>query len=74
MRLARIGPVGAERPVVLQDGRAYALDPLTADIDGAFLAGDGIEATRRGLRSGHLAEVPGPSMHDSGRRSHDRAP
>ncbi|KRE67526.1 hypothetical protein ASG92_14595 [Arthrobacter sp. Soil736] len=38
MRLMRIGPAGAEIPVVLDDeGRAYDLRPVTRDIDGDFL-------------------------------------
>ena len=38
MRLMRIGPAGAEVPVVLDDeGRAYDLRPVTRDIDGDFL-------------------------------------
>jgi 2-keto-4-pentenoate hydratase/2-oxohepta-3-ene-1,7-dioic acid hydratase in catechol pathway len=41
MRLARIGAPGAERPVVVEpDGRLRDLTSITADIDGAFLAGD----------------------------------
>ncbi|MCX4687725.1 fumarylacetoacetate hydrolase family protein [Kitasatospora purpeofusca] len=40
MKLLRVGPPGAERPVVLdQDGTAYDLSGVTADIDGGFLAG-----------------------------------
>ncbi len=39
MKLLRVGPPGAERPVVLgPDGTAYELSGRTADIDGAFLA------------------------------------
>ncbi|MFI1520488.1 fumarylacetoacetate hydrolase family protein [Kitasatospora cineracea] len=40
MKLLRVGPAGAERPVVLApDGTARDLRPLTPDLDGAFLAG-----------------------------------
>jgi 2-keto-4-pentenoate hydratase/2-oxohepta-3-ene-1,7-dioic acid hydratase in catechol pathway len=40
MRLARVGPPGAERPVVVgSDGRLLDLTSLTQDIDGAFLSG-----------------------------------
>ncbi|WP_344502296.1 fumarylacetoacetate hydrolase family protein [Dactylosporangium maewongense] len=50
MRLARLGPSGAERPVVLDaEGRARSLEGLTADIDGAFLAADGIARVRDAL-------------------------
>ncbi len=57
MELRRIGAVGAERPVALQDGTAYDLTPLTADIDGAFLAGDGIARTRQALADGSLPTI-----------------
>ncbi|MDH6575638.1 fumarylacetoacetate hydrolase family protein [Kitasatospora sp. MAP5-34] len=48
MKLLRVGPQGAERPVVLgQDGAAYDLSGRTSDIDGAFLASlDPAELTR----------------------------
>ncbi|MFG3050608.1 fumarylacetoacetate hydrolase family protein [Kitasatospora sp. NPDC048239] len=40
MKLLRVGPPGAERPIVLgQDGAAYDLSGRARDIDGAFLAG-----------------------------------
>jgi 2-keto-4-pentenoate hydratase/2-oxohepta-3-ene-1,7-dioic acid hydratase in catechol pathway len=43
MRLMRVGDVGAERPVLaLPDGTHRDLGGITADIDGAFLAADGI--------------------------------
>ncbi|WP_035798031.1 fumarylacetoacetate hydrolase family protein [Kitasatospora mediocidica] len=39
MKLLRVGPPGAERPVVLgPDGTAYELSGRTSDIDGAFLS------------------------------------
>ena len=39
MRLARVGPPGAERPVVVEaDGRLLDLTSRTADIDGDFLS------------------------------------
>jgi 2-keto-4-pentenoate hydratase/2-oxohepta-3-ene-1,7-dioic acid hydratase in catechol pathway len=51
----RVGAVGAERPVVLDDaGRAFGLSGLTADIDGAFLAADGITRVREALAAGDL--------------------
>lgn len=38
MRFARVGPPGAERPVVVAaDGTLLDLSPLTGDVDGAFL-------------------------------------
>ncbi|GAB1509458.1 fumarylacetoacetate hydrolase family protein [Actinophytocola sp. KF-1] len=55
MRLMRVGDVGAERPVVLDDGdRAFDLSGLTSDIDGAFLAADGIARARAALAAGEL--------------------
>ena len=62
MRLMRVGPVGAERPVVLDDGgRAFDLTGLTNDIDGAFLDGGGIARARAALAAGELppADVDG---------------
>lgn len=62
MRLMRVGAVGAERPVVLDDGgRAFDLSGLTNDIDGAFLDGDGIARARAALAAGELppADVDG---------------
>ena len=57
MKLARIGTPGQERPVV-HDGDGWRdLSPLTADIDGAFLAADGVARTREALAPGTLAEV-----------------
>ncbi|QKW17801.1 fumarylacetoacetate hydrolase family protein [Kitasatospora sp. NA04385] len=55
MKLLRVGPVGEEVPAVLdQDGRAFALSGLTGDIDGAFLASDGIGRVRAALAAGEL--------------------
>lgn len=58
MRLLRVGAAGHERPAVLDtDGTAYDLTPLTADIDGAFLAGGGVDRVRAALASGGLSPV-----------------
>lgn len=57
MKLARLGPVGSERPVVVHEGRTFDLGGLTADIDGAFLAADGLGQVRRALQEGSLPEV-----------------
>jgi 2-keto-4-pentenoate hydratase/2-oxohepta-3-ene-1,7-dioic acid hydratase in catechol pathway len=57
MQLRRLGPAGAERPVVVQDGTAYDLTSLTDDIDGAFLAGDGIARVRQALTDGSLPAI-----------------
>lgn len=55
MRLMRIGPAGAERPVVgTEDGMLYDLTGVTSDIDGAFLASDGMARVRELLAAGRL--------------------
>ncbi|MEU8373125.1 fumarylacetoacetate hydrolase family protein [Micromonospora sp. NPDC048894] len=69
MKLMRVGPAGAERPVLHSDGRHYDLSPLTTDIDAAFLASDGparVRAARdlpevdvTGLRVGPPVARPG---------------
>jgi 2-keto-4-pentenoate hydratase/2-oxohepta-3-ene-1,7-dioic acid hydratase in catechol pathway len=51
----RVGAPGAERPVVLDDqDQAFALEQ---EIDGAFLAADGIARTRTALDAGELAKT-----------------
>lgn len=57
MELLRLGPVGDERPFVRDEGVVYDLSPLTADIDGAFLAADGIARVRKALARGELSAV-----------------
>ncbi len=57
MNFARLGPVGSEIPVLQHDGASYDLRPITADIDGAFLAGGGIAAARAALEKGELPEL-----------------
>ncbi|WP_223854467.1 fumarylacetoacetate hydrolase family protein, partial [Microbispora bryophytorum] len=58
VKLLRVGPVGAERPCVLApDGRVLDVSSLTADIDGAFLAGGGVERVRSALAEGRLPEA-----------------
>ncbi|MDX3004002.1 fumarylacetoacetate hydrolase family protein [Kribbella solani] len=62
MELLRLGAVGEERPYVrAADGTVYDLTSLTADLDGAFLAADGIARTRTALEAGALpvAETAG---------------
>ncbi|MFD1717667.1 fumarylacetoacetate hydrolase family protein [Georgenia deserti] len=55
MKLMRVGAVGAERPVAVgEDEQAWDLTPLTADIDGAFLADGGIAKVRAALEAGDL--------------------
>lgn len=60
MKFARLGPIGQETPTVLVDGTYFDLTTITADIDGAFLAGTGPTAVRAALAAGSL-----PSLHDA---------
>ncbi|MFB2585434.1 fumarylacetoacetate hydrolase family protein [Herbiconiux liukaitaii] len=57
MKLQRRGPAGHELPAVLVDGTAYDLSPLTGDIDGAFLAGDGPARVQAALDAGELTAL-----------------
>lgn len=54
MRLLRLGPAGEERPAVEADGTTYDLTPVTGEIDGAFLASDGVARVRDALDAGRL--------------------
>ncbi|MFF1903104.1 fumarylacetoacetate hydrolase family protein [Kitasatospora sp. NPDC058218] len=55
MKLLRVGPPGAERPVALgQDGTAYDLSGRARDIDGAFLSGLDPDALARDAAAGLL--------------------
>lgn len=54
MRLLRLGPAGGERPAVEADGTTYDLTAVTDEIDGAFLAADGVARTREALDAGRL--------------------
>ena len=59
MTFARLGPLGAEVPVLQSEGRSYDLRSLTPDITGDFLAGGGIAAARAALGEGALPELDG---------------
>lgn len=59
MQLMRIGDRGSERPAVRgDDGTVYDLSSVTGDIDGAFLAGDGIARARAAVAEGGLPQIP----------------
>ena len=58
MKFARLGPVGAERPVLVADGRSYDLRGVTQDINGSFLANGGPQQAAAALTAGHLPEGP----------------
>ena len=57
MELMRLGPAGREKPAVRHDGTVYDLSGVTADIDGGFLAADGIAIVRRALAAHSLPEL-----------------
>ncbi|MDQ1544311.1 MAG: hypothetical protein QOK08_1949 [Actinomycetota bacterium] len=59
MAFARLGEVGGEIPVFQQDDQSYDLRSLTDDIDGAFLAGEGIAKTRAAFAAGKLPILDG---------------
>jgi 2-keto-4-pentenoate hydratase/2-oxohepta-3-ene-1,7-dioic acid hydratase in catechol pathway len=60
MRFRRLGEPGREIPVVIDgDGTAFDLSMVTADIDGAFLSGDGRERVAAALRHGSLPRLRG---------------
>ncbi|QAY58600.1 FAA hydrolase family protein [Microbacterium protaetiae] len=59
MRFARLGPHGHEVPVVVDGDRFLDLSSVTADIDGAFLAGDGIARARAAVASDSLPVLEG---------------
>jgi len=47
MHLLRLGEPGSERPALqADDGTTFDLGPLTRDVDGDFLATDGIARAR----------------------------
>lgn len=62
MKLRRLGPQGAEIPVVEDGGRYLRIDALTADIDGVFFAGGGLERVRAALAAGSLPELDGAAQ------------
>src|SRR5690242_10517890 len=58
VQLLRLGAPGSERPAVrTEEGVVHDLRPVTADIDGAFLAGDGLARVRTALNAGELPVV-----------------
>ncbi|MFD9893086.1 fumarylacetoacetate hydrolase family protein [Amycolatopsis sp. NPDC059027] len=57
MQLVRLGEPGSERPFVRAEGVLYELSGLTADIDGGFLAADGIARVATALKDGSLPQA-----------------
>lgn len=64
MKLLRLGIIGSERPAVLLDasegGGVRDLSGLTDDIDGAFLAADGIARVAAAVAAGSLPAIDDP--------------
>lgn len=62
IKLARLGERGKEEPAVVTtdsngDEKYFSLTPLTRDVDGVFLANEGISRTRQALSAGTLPEL-----------------
>ena len=76
MRLGRLGPLGAERPVLLDGDRVLDLSGVTPDIDGAFLGSGGLERARLAWEAGDLPVLPdvvGPAGRRAGRAARARS-
>jgi 2,4-didehydro-3-deoxy-L-rhamnonate hydrolase len=58
MKLARLGPSGAEIPALVTDSTTYDLRAVTPDIDSAFLARGGLAEVRSAAEAGSLPELP----------------
>jgi 2,4-diketo-3-deoxy-L-fuconate hydrolase len=59
MKLARLGPAGAEIPALVTDTTTYDLRGLTRDIDGGFLARGGVDQVRAAADAGSLPVLDG---------------
>jgi 2,4-diketo-3-deoxy-L-fuconate hydrolase len=57
MKLARLGPVGQEQPVVVTENATYDLSSVVFDLTGEFFAADGLERVRAALAAGTLPEI-----------------
>ena len=57
MKLARLGPSGAEIPALVTDSTTYDLRGITPDIDPAFLARGGLAEVRSAAEAGSLPEL-----------------
>jgi 2-keto-4-pentenoate hydratase/2-oxohepta-3-ene-1,7-dioic acid hydratase in catechol pathway len=63
MQLVRLGPTGAERPSVRDDeGQHWDLSSVTDDVDGDFLASDGVQHARDALAAGALPRLDGADL------------
>jgi len=59
MKFARLGPSGAEIPVLIEGERHLDLRPVTSDVNGDFLAGDFRARVEAARAAGELAELEG---------------
>ncbi|MEO6881407.1 MAG: fumarylacetoacetate hydrolase family protein [Mycobacteriaceae bacterium] len=57
MRLARLGALGSERPVILDGSRTLDASSVTADFDGEFFGSGGLDRLRTALADGSLPEA-----------------
>ena len=57
MRFLRIGAAGTEIPIVTDGETSWSLLPLTSDIDGEFLASDGLARAEAAALAGELPPV-----------------
>ncbi len=62
MHFMRVGPATHEIPVVVDQEITYDLRPVTADIDPAFLAADGLARARASVQAGDLPAVDTSNM------------
>jgi 2-keto-4-pentenoate hydratase/2-oxohepta-3-ene-1,7-dioic acid hydratase in catechol pathway len=61
LKFIRLGPLGSERPAVIDEqGAVRDLSGLTVDIDGAFLAAGGLDAAAQALAAGELPLLDDP--------------
>jgi 2,4-didehydro-3-deoxy-L-rhamnonate hydrolase len=61
MRIARLGPIGAETPALVTDDVTYDLSALTPDIDARFFESGGLSRVRAAFEAGEL-----PALADAG--------
>jgi 2-keto-4-pentenoate hydratase/2-oxohepta-3-ene-1,7-dioic acid hydratase in catechol pathway len=59
MKIARLGDRDSEIPVIQSDGRSFDLRSISARIDGAFFASDGITRSAAAYTAGDLPELVG---------------
>jgi hypothetical protein len=57
VKLAPLGPHGAEMPPLVAHSATHDLRALAADLDAAVFAGGGIESARGALERGELPEL-----------------